>query len=67
MAQDDTPARRVRQYRRLKKLAGPRFEFLGNLAEAEKNKQYACSRRLLFLGEEDFGIIPVEARSFGAR
>jgi glycosyltransferase involved in cell wall biosynthesis len=53
------------QYSRLKKLAGPRVEFLGNLSEAEKNEQYAHCRALLFPAEEDFGIVPVEAHSFG--
>jgi glycosyltransferase involved in cell wall biosynthesis len=53
------------QYRRLKKLAGPSIEFLGNLPEAQKNEQYAHCRALLFPAEEDFGIVPVEAHSFG--
>ena len=53
------------QYRRLKKLAGPTIEFLGNLNESDKNEQYAHCRALLFPGEEDFGIVPVEAHSFG--
>jgi glycosyltransferase involved in cell wall biosynthesis len=53
------------QYRRLKKLAGPTIEFLGNLNESDKNEQYARCRALLFPGEEDFGIVPVEAHSFG--
>jgi glycosyltransferase involved in cell wall biosynthesis len=53
------------QYRRLKKLAGPTIEFLGNLNESDKNEQYAHCRALLFPGEEDFGIVPVETHSFG--
>jgi glycosyltransferase involved in cell wall biosynthesis len=53
------------QYRRLKKLAGPSIEFLGNLPEAQKNEQYARCRAVLFPAEEDFGIVPVEAHSFG--
>ena len=53
------------QYRRLKKLAGPSIEFLGNLPEAQKNEQYAHCRALLFPAEEDFGIVPVEAHAFG--
>jgi glycosyltransferase involved in cell wall biosynthesis len=53
------------QYRRLKEMAGPTVEFLGQLTEAEKNQQYARCRALLFPGEEDFGIVPVEAQSFG--
>ncbi len=53
------------QYRRLKELAGPTVEFLGELTEAQKNEQYAHCRALLFPGEEDFGMVPVEAHSFG--
>ena len=53
------------QYRRLKQLAGPTVEFLGELTDAEKNEQYAHCRALLFPGEEDFGMVPVEAHSFG--
>lgn len=53
------------QYRRLKELAGPTVEFLGELTDAEKNEQYAHCRALLFPGEEDFGMVPVEAHSFG--
>jgi glycosyltransferase involved in cell wall biosynthesis len=53
------------QYRRLKELAGPTVEFLGELTEPQKNEQYAHCRALLFPGEEDFGMVPVEAHSFG--
>ena len=53
------------QYRRLQELAGPTVKFLGEVAEAEKNEQYAHCRALLFPGEEDFGMVPVEAQAFG--
>ena len=53
------------QYRLLTKLAGPTVEFLGELSEVDKNEQYAHCRALLFPGEEDFGIVPMEAHSFG--
>jgi glycosyltransferase involved in cell wall biosynthesis len=53
------------QYKRLKGLAGPTVEFLGQLTEAQKHEQYAHCRGVLFPGEEDFGIVPVEAHSFG--
>lgn len=53
------------QYNRLKKIAGSSIEFLGNLSEEQKNEQYAHCRALLFPAEEDFGIVPVEAHSFG--
>lgn len=53
------------QYARLRKLAGPTIQFCGALSDAELHQQYAHCRALLFPGEEDFGIVPVEALSFG--
>lgn len=53
------------EYKRLKRLAGPTVKFLGSLSDAELWKQYANCRALLFPGEEDFGIVPVEAQAFG--
>jgi glycosyltransferase involved in cell wall biosynthesis len=53
------------QYARLKKLAGPSITFCGSLSEEELHEQYAHCRALLFPGEEDFGMVPVEALSFG--
>lgn len=53
------------QYARLRKLAGPSIRFCGPLSDGELREQYAHCRALLFPGEEDFGIVPVEALSFG--
>ena len=53
------------QYGRLRKLAGPSIEFCGSLSDIDLREQYARCRALLFPGEEDFGIVPVEAMSFG--
>jgi glycosyltransferase involved in cell wall biosynthesis len=53
------------QYARLKKLAGPSITFCGSLSEEQLHEQYAHCRALLFPGEEDFGMVPVEALSFG--
>ncbi len=53
------------EYRKLKKLAGPTVEFLGQLSDGELHEQYARCQALLFPGEEDFGIIPVEAQACG--
>ncbi|MBZ5706798.1 MAG: glycosyltransferase [Acidobacteriia bacterium] len=53
------------QYKQLRKLAGPGIEFLGYLREPDLHTCYAHCRALLFPGEEDFGIVPVEAQSFG--
>lgn len=53
------------EYKALRKLAGPRVEFLGRLDESALHEIYARCRALLFPGEEDFGIVPVEAQSHG--
>jgi glycosyltransferase involved in cell wall biosynthesis len=53
------------EYARLRNLAGPTVKFLGHLPDQEVRENYARCRALLFPGEEDFGIVPVEAQSFG--
>jgi glycosyltransferase involved in cell wall biosynthesis len=53
------------QYARLRKMAGPTITFCGPLSSEDLHEQYAHCRALLFPGEEDFGIVPVEALSFG--
>jgi glycosyltransferase involved in cell wall biosynthesis len=53
------------QYKHLRKLAGPTVEFLGKVNDSELRLNLASCRALLFPGEEDFGIVPVEAQSFG--
>jgi len=53
------------QYRRLRRLAGPTVQFLGYLPDAGVRENYARCRALLFPGEEDFGMVPAEAHSFG--
>lgn len=53
------------EYKRLRRLAGPTVKFLGRLDEDSLRKTYARCRALLFPGEEDFGIVPVEAQSYG--
>jgi glycosyltransferase involved in cell wall biosynthesis len=51
---------------RLKRLAGPTVTFLGwQPDEAIRDHLRRC-RALLFPGEEDFGIVPVEAQACGA-
>lgn len=50
----------------LKKMAVfPGIEFEGWLNPSELWNRYAGCRALIFPGEEDFGIVPVEAQSFG--
>jgi glycosyltransferase involved in cell wall biosynthesis len=53
------------QARRLKALAGPTIEFAGKLSDTELCEAYAGCRALLFPGEEDFGMVPLEAHSYG--
>lgn len=52
-------------YKQLRRLAGPTVEFVGSLSEKALHEVYARCRALLFPGEEDFGIVPVEAQSCG--
>jgi glycosyltransferase involved in cell wall biosynthesis len=49
----------------LRRMAGSTVEFLGQVGDDELREQLAGCRALLFPGEEDFGIVPVEAQSFG--
>jgi len=42
-----------------------RIEFLGRVEETERDRLLTQARALLFPGEEDFGIVPVEAQAAG--
>lgn len=53
------------EYKELKKRGGSTIEFLGKLDGNSLRETYAHCRALLFPGEEDFGIVPVEAQSHG--
>jgi glycosyltransferase involved in cell wall biosynthesis len=46
-------------------VAGPDAELLGHLPDAEVDAVLSGARALLFPGEEDFGIVPVEAQAAG--
>jgi len=50
---------------RLRAMAGPGIEFLGWRERGELASLYARCRALIFPGEEDFGIVPVEAMAAG--
>jgi glycosyltransferase involved in cell wall biosynthesis len=45
--------------------SGPGIEFLGKVPEDERDRLLGGARALLFPGEEDFGIVPVEAQAAG--
>jgi glycosyltransferase involved in cell wall biosynthesis len=49
----------------LRRLAGPTIRFLGHLSDTEVLHYYTHCRALLFPGEEDFGITPLEAQAAG--
>lgn len=51
--------------RRLRRLAGPTVEFLGWVPDERLVSVLAGARAFLFPGEEDFGILPVEAQAAG--
>lgn len=53
------------EYKRLRRLAGSTVEFLGRVDRDSLSNNYAQCRALLFPGEEDFGIVVVEAQAFG--
>jgi glycosyltransferase involved in cell wall biosynthesis len=53
------------QLKSLKRIAGPTVEFSGVASAQDLRDSYARCRALLHPGEEDFGIVPVEAQSFG--
>jgi glycosyltransferase involved in cell wall biosynthesis len=45
--------------------AGEDTRFLGKVTEGERDRLLGGARALLFPGEEDFGIVPVEAQAAG--
>jgi glycosyltransferase involved in cell wall biosynthesis len=53
------------EYKSLRSLAKPNIEFCGNVSAAELRELYAGCRAVLLPGEEDFGIVPVEALASG--
>lgn len=53
------------QERYLKQIKGPTIKMLGKVSELELNNYYRNAKALVFPGEEDFGIVTVEAQSAG--
>lgn len=53
------------EYKHLKRIAGTSVTFLGEVNDQEVRENLARCRALLFPGEEDFGIVPVEANACG--
>ncbi len=50
---------------RLEQAAGPGVEFLGRRTDEEIRDEYRRAAAVLLPGEEDFGIVPVEAQACG--
>jgi len=50
---------------RLEALAGPEVEFLGRVTDETVRELYRGATAVLLTGEEDFGIVPVEAQACG--
>lgn len=55
-----------RDLERLRAIASPRVEFLGEVPDADVPEVMSRARALLFPGLEDFGMVPVEAQAAGA-
>lgn len=53
------------QRKRLEAIAGPNVTFLGNVPFTRLKEEFSCCRALIFPGEEDFGIVPVEVMAAG--
>jgi glycosyltransferase involved in cell wall biosynthesis len=50
---------------RLREMAGPHIEFLGNVSRADVVEYFKNARALIFPGVEDFGITPLESLASG--
>jgi glycosyltransferase involved in cell wall biosynthesis len=50
---------------RLKKVAGPNVEFLGQVSDERLRELYSGARAYVFTADEDAGIMPLEAQACG--
>lgn len=53
------------QRKRLEAIAGPNVTFYGKVSFARLKEEFSCCKALIFPGEEDFGIVPVEVMAAG--
>lgn len=51
--------------KKLQKLANNNIQFLGRVSDSDLVKLYANCKTLIFPGEEDFGIMPIEVMASG--
>ena len=49
----------------LERTAGKDVEFLGRLSDEDVRREYRAAAAIILPGEEDFGIVPVEAQACG--
>jgi glycosyltransferase involved in cell wall biosynthesis len=49
----------------LRSIAASNIQFLGSITDDQVRSHYARCRALVFPGEEDFGIVPLEAQAMG--
>ena len=49
----------------LRAIAGPTIQFAGRIGEERLRRELATCRAVLFPGEEDFGLVPIEAQASG--
>ncbi len=54
------------EYKKLHSIAGNSVQFLGRTSSKRIIELYSTCKALLFPGEEDFGMVPVEAMATGA-
>jgi glycosyltransferase involved in cell wall biosynthesis len=54
-----------RDEKRLKAMAGPNINFLGRLPDGQLTYYLSRCRALVFPGQEDFGLVPLEAMACG--
>ncbi len=53
-------------YEKLKKIAGPTIEFVGEVTNEQRNELFANAKAYIFSSDnEDFGIVSVEAQALG--
>lgn len=53
------------QYKRLKKMASDNIIFAGKVSEKKLQEYYKSAKALIMAQEEDFGLVSVEAQSYG--
>ncbi|HVZ67353.1 MAG TPA: glycosyltransferase [Patescibacteria group bacterium] len=53
------------EYAKLESMAGPTVEMIKYVSDQELKEYYANAKALIFPGEEDFGLVMVEANSLG--